>query len=316
VISVTEGNNNNNDLLSNNPITFTDISGQCTDDHDLLVLRRMSIQIPISSIQECKYSPVELNSCVVQIACRDSLVVDFTIKRSSSSSRPNTAKRSEVYSSGLMTEYILPSVWCSRLCDDLRWKIREDKTWILWAKYLRMTMEYLLLKDNSGVNSWLRKAMTPLTVETDYHRMHVEEAGWIMSDLNARFELCSTYPQTLVFPEDMTENDIQRASQERSRERLPSLVWMHPFTHVALCRSAQPLAGLNKTPENDKRLFVAIKNACSTGLPIRIADCRPQLNAQVNSVQGKGYENVSFYGGPSVCSLAFLDIHNVSCDII
>lgn len=289
---------------------------QCYNENDLLILRRLSQQIPLSCVQDCKYSPVDLNSTSLSLTCKDSLVFDFLVKRVNNSTSYNSAavkamKLTPIYRGGLLTENILPSVWCSRVCDDIKWKLREDKTWLFWAKHLRATVEGAVLKDSASGNTWLRKALKPLAVETDYHRMHVEEVGWQMSDLNARFELCTTYPQTIVVPACLNDDDIQRASQERSRERFPGLVWLHPYSHVPLCRSSQPLAGLNKTPENDKRLLLSIKNTCPTMLPLRIADCRPRLNAQANAIQGKGYENTTFYGGPSVCSLAFLDIHNV-----
>ena len=51
-------------------------------------------------------------------------------------------------------------------------------------------------------------------------------------------------------------------------------------------------------------------------MPLRIADARPFINAQANAIQGKGYENVSFLGGPTVAQLFFLDIQNVIALII
>ena len=38
--------------------------------------------------------------------------------------------------------------------------------------------------------------------------------------------------------------------------------------------------------EHDKKMLLAIKSSCLTGLPLRIADARPKLNANANAVQG------------------------------
>jgi hypothetical protein len=50
------------------------------------------------------------------------------------------------------------------------------------------------------------------------------------------------------------------------------------------------MAGLSGTnTEADKKACLAIKKACPSDFPLRIADARPKLNANANSLQGKGY---------------------------
>ena len=46
-------------------------------------------------------------------------------------------------------------------------------------------------------------------------------------------------------------------------------------------------------------------------MPLRIADARPKLNANAQALQGKGFENISFLGGPTVASITFLDVENI-----
>lgn len=102
------------------------------------------------------------------------------------------------------------------------------------------------------------------------------------------------------------------AASQRSIGRLPSMVWVHNNTKAPLCRAAQPMAGLSgNTIEFDKKLLLAIKQSSPSGLPLRIADARPKLNANANAVQGKGFENVSYLGGPGQAALVFLDIDNI-----
>jgi hypothetical protein len=162
---------------------------------------------------------------------------------------------------------------------------------------------------------WWKTSVNIPSVIRDFTRLAVEggnqKSQWRIRTNNIRYELCDTYPQSLVFPSCISDHDIDKASLERSRQRLPSLVWIHPVTRVALCRSAQPLVGLSKAPEFDKKVCVAIQQTSPSKLPLRIADARPFINAQANAIQGKGYENISFLGGPSVAQLFFLDIQNV-----
>ena len=115
-----------------------------------------------------------------------------------------------------------------------------------------------------------------------------------------------------MFPGCLTDEEIVAAAAQRSIGRLPSMVWIHNNTKAALCRAAQPMAGLTgNTIEFDKKLLLAIKQSSPSGLPLRIADARPKLNANANAVQGKGFENVSYLGGSSQAALVFLDIDNI-----
>ena len=63
--------------------------------------------------------------------------------------------------------------------------------------------------------------------------------------------------------------------------------------------------------ELDKKLCLSIRECSGNDLPLRIADARPKLNANANAAMGKGFENVSFLGGPSMAQLQFLDIENI-----
>lgn len=50
--------------------------------------------------------------------------------------------------------------------------------------------------------------------------------------------------QTLAFPSSITPAQLAAAAPQRSRGRLPALVWLHPTSKAPLVRSSQPMAGM------------------------------------------------------------------------
>lgn len=216
---------------------------------------------------------------------------------------------SALYRAGLDTTDIDPQVWCERVLDYLQWEMKLDMVWIRWAKYLKQSCTAFT---SAATKAWLKKCTSPIDLDVDFQRLRVQDMDWRLSDLNSNYNLCATYPSVLVFPGAVQDEDIQGASADRSINRLPALVWLHPDTKAPLCRAAQPMSGMSgNSIEQDKKMCVAIKQSCPTGLPLRIADARPKLNANANAMQGKGFENISFLGGPAVASIAFLDIDNI-----
>lgn len=216
---------------------------------------------------------------------------------------------SPLFRAGLDTDDIDPQVWCDRVVDYVQWELKLDMSWIRWAKYLKRTCKQFT---SQCAKAWVKKALSPIDLDTDFQRLRVQDMDWRLSDLNTNYTMCPTYPSVLVFPGVLQEEEILAAAAERSIGRLPALVWLHPDTKAPLCRAAQPLSGMSgNTIEMDKKMCVAIKQSCPTGLPLRIADARPKLNANANAMQGKGFENISFLGGPSVASIVFMDIENI-----
>jgi hypothetical protein len=151
---------------------------------------------------------------------------------------------------------------------------------------------------------------------SDYRRMRLHsDPTWNISTLNEEHGLCATYPDLLVFPSALSDEEVREASCTRSKNRLPSLVWLHPITRTPLCRCAQPLAGISGVyvTEPDVKMCLAIRaGALDDSKQLRILDCRPKINAHANAIQGKGFENVASLGGAEGATLVFADIHNVS----
>jgi hypothetical protein len=315
------------------------INGNLSSEQVILI-RKLTIQIPISALQDVRYHAENLNSTVMIFEARDGSSIEFKIRRHISNRRmimENSAMpvssphqhratsvanapefsiiidkarlSSPLYRSGLDTEDILPQLWCARIVDEIQWRIREDMIWILWTRYVKETVEKAY---PTAEAAWLKNSRQVIDFEAEYQRLRIQDSNWILSDMNRSYGLCSTYPQCVVVPGILTDTDVYECSMHRSRERIPSLVWLHPTSKAPLCRSAQPMAGMSgSSNEADRKFCIAIKTSCPRGFPLRIADARPRLNANANAIQGKGFENISFLGGPKMASLVFLDVENI-----
>lgn len=95
----------------------------------------------------------------------------------------------------------------------------------------------------------------------EYHRMGLNNplSHWRLTEINARYSLCTTYPTLLAVPRCMSDDDLEKAAAFRSGRRLPVLCWKDPFGVGTICRCAQPLVGaVGKTCKQDERLLQAI----------------------------------------------------------
>jgi hypothetical protein len=374
------------------PMWAKDISIKRSSDkgltmEELIAVRKMTYQVPIGSIQDCKVSYIDMHTSTIALETKDGFRAEFLVRRPPQGHRRQAMQRSNNpgqsvamnrnggaagtaaqgttiprrresrpslhlaargtalpvpinFASGLETYCVSASVWCTRVADVIMFMLREDRCWIKWAQYIKLTCDEMQgLLDTGGSNAkdpytgntstnnsankttsatasaaaaWVKKARQRISEDEEYSRLRVHDGEWVISSLNCSYQLCSTYPQSLVLPGSLSDEDIRGAASERSKGRLCVLSWLHPTSKVPLCRSAQPNAGMSGANcDADKKACLAIKSACPTGLPLRIADARPKLNANANSLQGKGFENVSFFGGPSVASIAFLDVENI-----
>eukprot|EP00903_Cladosiphon_okamuranus_P015602 g14407.t1 len=161
-------------------------------------------------------------------------------------------------------------------------------------------------------------------LERDLERVGVPAAGgggganyaafgrqmWEFKPVNKNYALSSTYPQALAFPSSITPAQLATAAPQRSRSRMPALVWLHPASKAPLCRSSQPMAGMTtKVLSEDIYLLKQIRVTLDAS-KISIVDARSLLNAKANQVTGKGYEDVNDIGR-DVCTLGFMGIENI-----
>ena len=130
-----------------------------------------------------------------------------------------------------------------------------------------------------------------------------------MYEQSDAFEICSTYPRSLVVPASVDDDLIRHTASFRSRGRLPCIVWKHPVNGAVVCRSAQPLVGLNsKRSPADEAYLQAIAAAGGTSRALHILDARSQLAATANRALGKGTEILANYPG---VRLTFMGIDNI-----
>jgi hypothetical protein len=82
----------------------------------------------------------------------------------------------------------------------------------------------------------------------DYQRMGLLNplSHWRVSEQNADYQLCGTYPAKLVVPRSVKDDDLLKASLFRSGRRVPVLCWKDPFGVASICRSSQPCVGVSK----------------------------------------------------------------------
>ncbi|KAJ3433388.1 myotubularin-related [Anaeramoeba flamelloides] len=143
----------------------------------------------------------------------------------------------------------------------------------------------------------------------EFQRQGLPNENWKLSKLNAKYSLCSTYPQFLVFPKSMSNNDISVVSKYRSKGRLQILTWIHPKNGASITRSSQPKVGITqKACEEDQKMMKSILQASPNSKKLYIMDCRPKKNAMANRAKGAGYETIVDYPN---CSITFLGIDNI-----
>ena len=148
----------------------------------------------------------------------------------------------------------------------------------------------------------------------EFSRMGVgtrADSYWRLTQANANFELCSTYPRLLAAPKITTDEELIEVAKFRSKQRLPMLTWVNPETHAAIVRCAQPLVGISAHHSDaDESLFKTIERSNPGAGGLLVADARPYANAIANKGRKGGFEDVSKYEDSNT-ELIFLNIDNI-----
>jgi hypothetical protein len=111
----------------------------------------------------------------------------------------------------------------------------------------------------------------PYDAIQEYSRLGVIDVGlqgdpspWRVTTANKDFRLCSTYPQILIAPRQITDDELFIVSNFRSGHRLPTLSWGDKETGATMWRSAQPKAGVSGSCLQDEKFLELISQSCST----------------------------------------------------
>ena len=152
----------------------------------------------------------------------------------------------------------------------------------------------------------------------EYVRMKLPNATWRISTANNDYELCSSYPKSLIVPANSDDEALLSDARERSKSRIPVLTWIHPDNGTPLCRSSQPNSGLfGKTLTSDEVHLLNIKATIiqPDKYTLRIVDARPKLNARANSLLGKGFESTERLGKSRIHFCNIENIHDMKLSL-
>ena len=142
----------------------------------------------------------------------------------------------------------------------------------------------------------------------EFQRMGVPNEHTRVTGANSRFAWCDTYPTVLAVPAAMTDVELTKVANFRSRGRLPVLTWKHPVTNACIYRCAQPRVGVAQSRcSEDERLLLLVAGT-SANHRLSIFDARPRLNAIGNQIAGKGTEDMDYY---KQCEIVFCNIENI-----
>jgi myotubularin-related protein 1/2 len=135
---------------------------------------------------------------------------------------------------------------------------------------------------------------------------------------NSKFRFSPTYPQLMVVPSLMTEEQLVQSARFRSRARLPVAVWRHPLNKSVLARSSQPNYGMaGNRSEADRILLRAYRDAANTNSganvspPLHIIDARKPIATKGNRLKGKGVENSQHYNNAIIEFMGIANIHKM-----
>uniref|UniRef100_A0A8C7WZW0 phosphatidylinositol-3,5-bisphosphate 3-phosphatase n=1 Tax=Oryzias sinensis TaxID=183150 RepID=A0A8C7WZW0_9TELE len=143
----------------------------------------------------------------------------------------------------------------------------------------------------------------------EYRRQGLPNESWTISRVNSSYELCDTYPSTLVIPTNITEEDLKRVASFRARHRVPVLSWIHPESQATIVRCSQPLVGpSDRRCKEDERLLQVVMDANAQSHKLTIFDARQSSVAISNKAKDGGFESESFYAN---AELIFLEIPNI-----
>ncbi|EMS14995.1 myotubularin, putative [Entamoeba histolytica HM-3:IMSS] len=146
------------------------------------------------------------------------------------------------------------------------------------------------------------------------------EEMYMISDVNAHFKVCPTYPSVLVVPIEMNERMMVNIACFRSKGRIPLVTYYNKKTGAALFRSSQPLVattfafGVFKKSESidDQNYITHIRcDGRDDKSVLIVLDCRAMANAVANRLSGGGTESSGSYKNCIIDHLNLPNIHVV-----
>ncbi|XP_029104914.1 myotubularin-related protein 4 isoform X4 [Scleropages formosus] len=125
-------------------------------------------------------------------------------------------------------------------------------------------------------------------LETEVLRMGCDlQNAWRLSDINANYKLCSSYPQKLLVPGWITDKELESVASFRSWKRIPVVVYRHQRNGMVIARGSQPeISWWGWRNTEDEYLVTSIAKACALNPGSRAAGgstSRPRSEGGDNS---------------------------------
>lgn len=118
--------------------------------------------------------------------------------------------------------------------------------------------------------------------------------------------ICETYPNFIYTLKDITDEELKKCADFRTKKRFPALTWNSKNNKGSLWRSSQNKTGvIQKRSVDDEKLLKLLQLSTQK---LHIYDARPYLNALANKMKGAGFENSLNYVNSQVF---FCDIDNI-----
>uniref|UniRef100_A0A915Q084 phosphatidylinositol-3,5-bisphosphate 3-phosphatase n=1 Tax=Setaria digitata TaxID=48799 RepID=A0A915Q084_9BILA len=147
------------------------------------------------------------------------------------------------------------------------------------------------------------------SAQKEFVRLNYNPRSWRVSEANADYSLCATYPKSVIVPKDITDDELRRACAARNNARFPAAVWCCDKNESVLLRSSQPCCGIfNYRFPLDEKLLECARKAVNGGPSSRkllIVDCRSYTAALANRVVKEYYQQTEVI----FCGLA--NIHEI-----
>ena len=157
-------------------------------------------------------------------------------------------------------------------------------------------------KDSLGINGWL--IYDPI-LEYKNQEIDIENEFRILDNKN--YTYCSTYPKEVIIPSSLSDEDIRKCTEYRTKERFPVLTYRYNKNGKCIWRSSQIKSGIKGKTNMDVILLTTIAKGSKK---LFVYDARPLLNAWANKLKGAGFEDTSQYSEINM-ELIFCGIPNI-----
>lgn len=166
------------------------------------------------------------------------------------------------------------------------------------------------LHNPNNINGW--KKAGDVISELARSDEDIGNSKLFVSRRNQDFSLCPTYPEVIVVPRSMEDQEVNASAAFRTKSRLPALTYLYKPNGCSIWRSSQPRNGLMSQSTEDQKMLREIAVVKSGYQTLSIYDCRPQMNAQGNRIKGGGFESTAIYTNSEFSFCGIENIHAVS----